>query len=154
MIVAEWASTRAGAGGCSRRRGGGFKGVRGLSGCRGGGKGDAPPWGGREKGKKTRGAGPRAPLPSTNGTRGMRPQPLGPGYLGSRLVGHALGPELEEPGIGVMDERDVEAVNPRHRLVGLVVVTVEMPTGGEQEVTAAHRDRIPVDHRPHPLALD
>ena len=53
-----------------------------------------------------------------------------------------------------MDERDVEAVNPHHRLVGLVVVTVEMPTRGEQEVTTAHRDRIPVDHRPHPLALD
>jgi len=52
-----------------------------------------------------------------------------------------------------VDERDVQTVDPRHRLIGLVVVPMEMPARGEQEVAAAHRHRITVDHRPHALAL-
>ena len=71
-----------------------------------------------------------------------------------RLVGDGVGAEFEEPGVGVVHERDVEAVDPRHRRIGLVVVAVERPTRGEQEITAARRDRVPVDHPPHALALD
>ncbi len=84
----------------------------------------------------------------------VHPQPLGPGDVGGGLVGHAVGSELEEPGVGVVDERDVEAVDPRHRVVGLVVVPVEVPAGGEQEVAAAHGHRIAVDHGPHAFTLD
>ncbi len=66
-----------------------------------------------------------------------------------------VGAELEEPGVRVVDERDVETVDPRHRLIGLVVVAVEVPArGGEQEVAAAHRDRVTVDHGPHAFTFD
>ena len=73
---------------------------------------------------------------------------------GRRLVGDPVAAELEEGGVGVVDEGDVQPVDPRHRLVGLVVVAVELPARGQQEVAASHRDRVAVDDGPHALALD
>ena len=85
---------------------------------------------------------------------GVGPEPLGAGPGGRRAVGDLVGARLEERGADVVDERDVEPVEPRHRPVGLVVVAVEPPAGGEQEVAAAHGDRVVVDDGPHALALD
>jgi hypothetical protein len=70
-----------------------------------------------------------------------------------RAVLDGVRPELEEPGADGVRERDVQPVQPGHGRVGLVVVAVEAPAGGEQEVAAAHRHRVAVDHRPDALAL-
>src|SRR3712207_8501588 len=40
------------------------------------------------------------------------------------------------------------------RSVGDVLVAVEAPARGEQQVAAAHGDRVAVDDGPHPLALE
>ena len=84
----------------------------------------------------------------------MGPQPFGAGHVRGCLVGDPFGAELEERGVRVVHERNVQAVDPGHRLIGFVVVAVEVPAGGEQEVAAAHGDRVAVDDGPYPLALD
>ena len=84
----------------------------------------------------------------------MGPEPLGARNVRGGLVRDAFGAEFEEPGVGVVHERDVQSVDPRHRLVGVVVVAVEVPARRQQEVPAAHRHRIPVDDRPDAFALD
>jgi hypothetical protein len=73
-----------------------------------------------------------------------------------RCLGGAelVGAELEEPGVELADQRDVEPVDPGHRMVGGVVALVEVHAGGEQEVPAAHAHRVALDVGPHPLALD
>ncbi len=68
--------------------------------------------------------------------------------------GELVGAELEESRVQLGDERDVEAVEPGHRLVGDVLVLVEGPARRQQQVTAAHRHRVPVDVGPHTLAVD
>src|SRR6476661_3593402 len=83
----------------------------------------------------------------------MCPEPLRPGDVRCRLVGDAFGAEFEEPRVGVVHEGDVEAVDPGHRLLGLVVMAVEVPSRSEQEITTTHRYRITVDDGPHSLAL-
>jgi hypothetical protein len=84
----------------------------------------------------------------------MGPEPFGTGDLRGGFVGDALGAELEEPGVGVVNERYVQPVDPSHWPVGVVVVAVDVPARGEQEVTAGHPHRVTVHHRPHALAFD
>ena len=85
---------------------------------------------------------------------GMAPKPFPARDVGGRVVGDALGTVLEEAHVHLPRERDVEAVDPRYRVVGRVLVAVEVPPRSQQEVAAAHPDGIAVDHRPDPLALD
>src|SRR5699024_9827109 len=84
----------------------------------------------------------------------VRPQALGAGQLRSGLIGELLGAVLEESGVHLVRERDVQAVKPGHRLGRNVVVTVVVPTRGQKEVTTTHRNRVTVDHRPDTLAFD
>ena len=84
----------------------------------------------------------------------MAPEPLAARVERRGIVGDALGAELEEADVVLLRERDVEPVNPRHRLVGRVVVAVEMPARRQQEIAAAHAHRIAVDDGPHAFALD
>ena len=84
----------------------------------------------------------------------MAPKPLAARKVRRGIVGHAIGAELEETDIHLLRERDVQAVDPGHRLVGVVVVSVEAPSGRQQKVAPAHAHRIAVDHRPDALALD
>ncbi len=81
------------------------------------------------------------------------PQSFGAGSVGGGAVRDLIGAELEKRRPGVVDEGDVQAVEPGHRGVGLVVVTVEAPARSEEEVPAAHRDRVAVDDGPDTLAL-
>ena len=84
----------------------------------------------------------------------MTPQPLVAG-MGGRVAGRQrVGAQLEETGIDLPHERDVQPVDPGHRLVGGVVMLVPSHAGREQEVASTHRDRVVVDVGPHPLALD
>jgi len=84
----------------------------------------------------------------------MRPQPLRPGDVRSGFVGDAVAAVFEEAGVRVVGEGDVQPVDPSHRLIGLVVVAVEVPAGCQQEVAAAQGHRVTVDDGPHALALD
>ncbi len=84
----------------------------------------------------------------------MAPEPFGPGDLRGVPAGDLVRAEFEEPGVGVVHERDVEAVDPGHGRVAGVVVAVERPARREQEVAAAHGHRVPVHDGPHALALD
>ena len=61
--------------------------------------------------------------------------------------------ELEELRLGEVLEGDVQAVDPGHGGRGRIVVRVPVPAGLRQEVTAAHRDRVAADDRPHALAF-
>src|SRR4051794_29393453 len=53
-----------------------------------------------------------------------------------------------------MGEGGVEAVEPSHGGVRLVVVAVEAPSRSEQKIPATHSDGVVVDDCPHPLSLD
>ncbi len=59
----------------------------------------------------------------------MRPEPLPTREAGRRVVRHALGAEFEEAGVVLVDEGDVEPVEPGHGLVGVVMVAVKVPAG-------------------------
>ena len=74
--------------------------------------------------------------------------------FGGTRVAQVLRPELEERGVSLVDERNVQAVQPRHRRFRDVLVTMEVPTWREQEVSPSHCDRIAVDDGPHSLALE
>lgn len=105
-------------------------------------------------------------LPAVGGQRGVvsvgpadraqarvGPQPLTARTLGRGPGGQLVGPELEETGVQLGDQRDVETVDPRHGLVGDVLVLVEGPARCQQQVAATHRHGVPVDVRPHALAV-
>ena len=86
----------------------------------------------------------------------MAPEALGPGALGGGPLPRAelIAAGLEELRLGDVLERDVEAVDPGHRLLGGVVVGVPVPARLGQEVAPAHRHRVAADDRPDALALE
>src|ERR1700690_2689339 len=86
----------------------------------------------------------------------MTPQPFGARALGRAFLGctDAFATGLEELALGVVRERNVEPVDPGHRLGCRVVLSVPVPARLRQEVAARHADRIAVDYGPDPLTLD
>ena len=82
----------------------------------------------------------------------MAPQSLRAGAVGGDPlgVGDLVAAELEELRLGDVLERDVEPVDPRHRLRGRIVVGVPVPACLRQEVAAPHRHRIPDASGPVP----
>ena len=74
---------------------------------------------------------------------------FGPG-VGLRLRRALLG----EAGVEEAHQRDVEAVEPDHRLVAVVAVVVEGPRRRDDEVAVAHRRALAVDGRVGALAVE
>ena len=61
---------------------------------------------------------------------------------------------VEEVRVHVVDERQVQAVEPDHRAVGRVAVVVKRPGRGEHKVTGAHDRVLPVHRRVGALPFD
>jgi putative membrane protein len=74
---------------------------------------------------------------------------LRPG-VGLRLLRALLG----EAGVEESDQRDVEAVEPDHRLAAVVAVVVEGPRRRDDEVAEAHRRALAVDGRVGAFAVE
>ncbi len=61
---------------------------------------------------------------------------------------------LEEARVERSDDRQVEAVEPEHRLVAVVRVVVERPRRREHQVAGVHVACIAIDGRPHAAAFE
>src|SRR5260370_8731759 len=59
---------------------------------------------------------------------------------------------LEEDGLQCRQQRQVQAIEPHHRLVALVVVVVPVPVRGEDQVARLHIAGAPLYPRLAPLA--
>src|SRR3989454_541139 len=61
---------------------------------------------------------------------------------------------LVEPGLQHTHQRGVQAIEPDHRLIGVVRMVVPRPIGGQHEVTRVHGNAVTVYDRVAALALD
>ena len=65
-----------------------------------------------------------------------------------------VGGRLEEDRVERRDHRQVEHVQPHHRYVAGVVVFVEGPRRGQDEISAGHRDRVAVHEGVHAVPVE
>ena len=70
------------------------------------------------------------------------------------LVPRSLNEELEEDRVELGDQRDIEPIEPEHRLVGLVAVIVPRPVGRGHVVPPLHERALAAHSRVGALALD
>ena len=84
----------------------------------------------------------------------VRPQLLRARPVGRGLVLDSVVAVLEEGGIQLLHQRDVQPVQPGHGPVACVMVAVPEHGRGEQEVTGTHGNGVAVNHGPDSLASD